>query len=367
MSSTSTSTSSQVRIAIIGAGPAGLFAYRSLKKLNPNIIVKIYEAGADVTERLKVNSSQVIANGFGGAGLFADRKISSFPAGTNLARSNVHQLRKSCEHVINELNNMFDGKYNDQFKLLQAANDQFIGDQNVSSEHIERFLDNMNHEDRIKLYPSVVLSNWNDAVTIFQELGNGIPDEDIIYKKVDFIQSNDSRDEFKLIHLDSIASGDFNNDQNIFYDYVILATGRLGPCNNLFKFLKTPNQSQRLEIGARLMLDSCPEVLQALLKIREGKELCYDPKVCIRRELLIGNKMVICEFRSFCVCLPSEGEGYCVRSKDPTNNLSTISGSSSVSELNNLQDKDFIFPGSNMGIMMRIEDMETIKNIIVLL
>ncbi|MCW1309270.1 MAG: FAD-dependent oxidoreductase, partial [Candidatus Nanoarchaeia archaeon] len=68
-----------MRVCIIGAGPAGLFAAHELSK-NKNIEVIILEKGNDVKDR-----TQNVFYGIGGAGLFSDGKLIFSPmVGGNL-------------------------------------------------------------------------------------------------------------------------------------------------------------------------------------------------------------------------------------------------------------------------------------------
>ncbi|MFA5787029.1 MAG: FAD-dependent oxidoreductase [Actinomycetota bacterium] len=63
--------SGPVDVAIVGAGPAGLFAARELARHGKSVIV--FEKGPDLEERLASPSSR--ASGFGGAGAYSDGKL----------------------------------------------------------------------------------------------------------------------------------------------------------------------------------------------------------------------------------------------------------------------------------------------------
>ncbi len=72
--------SSESKIGIVGAGPAGLAAYHCLKSFGYEPY--LFEAGLSFDERVKVPFDPTnVVNGFGGAGWFSDRKLSVFPAG----------------------------------------------------------------------------------------------------------------------------------------------------------------------------------------------------------------------------------------------------------------------------------------------
>ena len=62
-------------VAIVGAGPAGLFAAFKLIEKKPDIKIALIEKGKRVTERQR----NEVMNGVGGAGTFSDGKVHFTP------------------------------------------------------------------------------------------------------------------------------------------------------------------------------------------------------------------------------------------------------------------------------------------------
>lgn len=86
-----------MRVCIIGAGPAGLFAAHELSR-NKNIEVIVIEKGGDVKERI---SNSEILYGIGGAGLFSDGKLIFNPmvGGNLLEFMNETEARKILDYI----------------------------------------------------------------------------------------------------------------------------------------------------------------------------------------------------------------------------------------------------------------------------
>ena len=65
-----------MRVAIVGAGPAGLFA--ALELARASIEVTVYDQGKDVAERERGNPADLL-HGMGGSGTFSDGKVNFHP------------------------------------------------------------------------------------------------------------------------------------------------------------------------------------------------------------------------------------------------------------------------------------------------
>lgn len=94
--------------------------------------------------------------------------------------------------------------------------------------------------------------------------------------------------------------------------------------------LETPFQPRRLEIGVRVDVASHPPLHRALVELSRNNDMVFDPKLKLRRTCVIDGRSVECEFRTFCVCVPSD---YMVRSHDTVSGVQSFSGSSSFAEL----------------------------------
>jgi len=350
-------------VAIVGGGPAGLSAFQFLSGI-PGIRPILLEAGPDLETRLKQNTPESVINGAGGAGLFSDRKISTFPAGSGQLQSNPYEMRDSYMHVLAHLGSVLPHHKAD-FKRLLADTMDFLGTDDLSSEALDRKMEKlMPHMDSVKLYPSVVLSKMEDAESIIRSY---IPSPETESKgeilfgcEVIGIEWEKETGKYQISceHETETAHG----WDAIFADSILLAMGRFGPETTRWSYKIFENHNlmepRRLEFGVRVLVDSHPPLRDALIKYGEKNP---DPKLKIRRTFMIGGKNVECEFRTFCVCLPHEnGSGYMVESKDLVSGYHSVSGSSSFDELQKRENLAHVHAGSNLGIMMRICDPDVI-------
>lgn len=346
-------------VLIVGAGISGIAAY--LRIAQDCQKVKIIEAGDPLDERLLSGSNRSVVNGFGGAGLYSDRKWSGFPAGSEMLVQNPYELRDSFSNLIVHLEKCLPQEYLTDLHELAANFGQHLGDHTVTSEDIERNVLKMKREKRtgyVKLYPSMTIKKFKDGKEILSHLLSHIREEDIIYnthvasvEKVDGVYNVTCVD--LLTHRSCVLKA----------KKLVFATGRFGSLD-LVKMFPSNSTYNRLELGVRINVDNYPLLKSSLLKLMEDKTV-NDPKIIVTKEFFMFNKKVEVEFRTFCVCIPKrEGEsGYMVNSKDIASNLSTYSGSSSYDEFTLTKDFDHVVKGSNMGIMMRIRDPEVIKRL----
>ena len=105
-------------VAIIGAGPAGLFTAYELITKDPNLKVCIIERGSRVKNRIcPMNKNKVpcqncnpcaILSGYGGAGTFSDGKLNFIPRlGKSdltkyMAESKANRLIDETEEIFNK-------------------------------------------------------------------------------------------------------------------------------------------------------------------------------------------------------------------------------------------------------------------------
>ena len=90
-----------VNVLVIGLGPAGIMA--TYRLYNSNVSILAVDRGKPYFRR-ESTCPYDVANGFGGAGLFSDGKLSFFPAASNLwANTEKVKLRKSYDYVQTQL------------------------------------------------------------------------------------------------------------------------------------------------------------------------------------------------------------------------------------------------------------------------
>jgi uncharacterized FAD-dependent dehydrogenase len=83
------------QVIFIGAGPANIFAALQLKKKRKNVSFLILEQGLEINERTDLR------NGFGGAGLFSDFKLSvGLDVGGDIGIRDINVLNKKANEVI---------------------------------------------------------------------------------------------------------------------------------------------------------------------------------------------------------------------------------------------------------------------------
>ena len=121
-------------VAIIGAGPGGIFSAYELTKLAPSLRVAVFEAGHSLEKRhcpidgKKVKScigckSCSIMSGFGGAGAFSDGKYNiTNDFGGTLYEYIGKQQALNLMHYVDEINMLYGGEGT---KLYSTAGSQF--------------------------------------------------------------------------------------------------------------------------------------------------------------------------------------------------------------------------------------------------
>ena len=346
-------------IVIIGTGPAGLSCYKRIRESSPESTITIVDAGKHLADRLKDHSSSSVVNGAGGAGLYADRKFSAFPAGTGLLKTNKHHLLESHKEVFAHIESVVPSL---KFKLdnLYKHVESFIGDETVSYEELER-REKAFHYTLYKGYSSLVMDSVDDAINLIQFYKDCFDDKNV-YFETNVIDVTKNEESGQL-------SFELSNDLTIVCDYLVMAMGRFGGMTmskfNLFE--EKDFHSQRIEIGFRIDLESYPELRKALIEKSRKYSMCCDLKVVKKTKFVVTGKEIDGECRTFCVCDPKiRGEntqGYAVLSRDTVTELETFSGSSSYDELTKrfTEETSHVFPGSNLGVMFRFKDPEIVN------
>lgn len=202
-------------VAIIGAGPAGIFSALEIIKLNPDWKVVIVEKGPKIEKRkcavrnghkcIPCKNCNLLC-GWGGAGAFSDGKLTLTPdVGGNLLE---YMDRKSLEDLI---------AYTDNIYLDYGATDVVYGTNNDSISEIKRLATLA----ELKLIESPIRHLGTDRSTVVLKSM-----QDFLATKVDII-TNQKAD--SLIVNDGIIKGLVTDKgQEILAEYVIVAPGREG-------------------------------------------------------------------------------------------------------------------------------------------
>lgn len=94
-------------VAVIGAGPAGLFAAYRAALAGASVI--ILEAGASIADRLARNDPSNLVQGFGGAGLFSDGKLTLTPGAGTTLRKRLDPARSAIR--LREMAHLLTGEF----------------------------------------------------------------------------------------------------------------------------------------------------------------------------------------------------------------------------------------------------------------
>lgn len=332
-----------VDVVIVGAGPAGLAVAKKLRELG--VSSHIFEAGPMTTERMK-QGVEAVVNGVGGAAFWSDRKLTAWPAGVNALRhGNPHEMVDSMMSTLDHIATVLP-QHKPALEELKTRMVELLSlGPDASAEAIWRSSADLDRFRQVKLPPGVVLEDFWEVVKLITSYLH--PD----LKNIEFNKP--------------VKRIDISSDKFIFVKTntgtktcrrVVVATGRLGPLQRLLP----STVPVRTEIGVRIGLDTLPELRTALLELKVA-----DPKIKIVRRLMIGGEPVECEFRTFCVCIPGSvaddlgdpdrPRGYVVQSEDRLTGIQGFHGSSSAEELRLRRDHANVYPGDNLGIMMRMK------------
>lgn len=251
-------------VAIIGAGPGGIFAAYELLKQTPDVSIVVFEEGAPLHQRHcpidgdKIKScihckSCSIMSGFGGAGAFSDGKynITNDFGGTLYEHIGKKKAIQLMEYV-DEINLSHGGEGT---KLYSTSGTHF---KKVCMQNKLKLLDaSVRHLGTDINY--VVLEN------IYDELKN----------KVDF------RFFTAVNHIEKLEKGGYvvcNGEKKVQCENCIVSVGRSGSkwMETVCKELDIPTKSNRVDIGVRVEL---PAVIFSDLT-----DELYESKIVYRTE-----------------------------------------------------------------------------------
>lgn len=265
-------------VAIIGAGPAGLFCAYELSTKNKNLKIALIDKGKKADTRMcpmKVNGGKCvncptcqILSGYGGAGTFSDGKLNFIP---KIGKSDLFKYMSESEaySLIDDTEKIFT-----KFKMDSDIYPTNMDDANKIKKDVAKtgarlLLIKQKHlgSDKLPTY----IKNFTDTL---EDFGVDIYDNTNV---LDII----SKDKNKHILL-------LENTSELECDRVVVAPGRTGAkwIQELADKYNIPYTSQSIEIGVRV------EVRKAILE--DITNIIYDPTIFIKTDTYND------EIRTFC-------------------------------------------------------------------
>ena len=265
-------------VAIIGAGPAGLFCAYELKEKNPKIKVALIDKGHRAETRMcpmKVNGGKCvnckvcqILSGYGGAGTFSDGKLNFIP---KLGKSDLFKYMSQSEayKLIDDTEEIFT-----KFKMDSDVYPSNMDEANQIKKEVAKtgarlLVIKQKHLGSDKL-PGYIkdFTDYleNEGVEIYENANVS----DIISKK---------EDEHELV---------IDGKESIVAKSVVVAPGRTGAkwIQELADKYSIPYTSQSIEIGVRVEVRK--EILEDITNV------IYDPTIFIKTDTYTD------EIRTFC-------------------------------------------------------------------
>ena len=267
-------------VAIIGGGPAGLFAAYNLITQNPKLKIAILESGKLAEKRvckmnklggecINCNPCQILS-GYGGAGTFSDGKLNFIP---KLGKSDLYKYmdKDKADKLIDECEEIFN-KFGMDSKIYPS-----------------------NMEEALKLKSNIAKKGASLLIIKQKHLGS---DKLPIYIKnfCNYLLDNGVRLYENTFVEDIIKNGEIydmeykkgNKMYKVSAKYVVVAPGRTGAAwiQKIADKYNIPYISQSIEIGVRVEVRK--EILEDICNI------IYDPTI------FINTKTYNDEIRTFC-------------------------------------------------------------------
>ena len=268
-------------VAIIGAGPAGLFTAYKLIEGNKKLKIVILERGSDVEHRVcPMNKKKIpcqncnpcaILSGYGGAGTFSDGKLNFIPklGKSDLTKymleSEANALIDETEEIFNKFkmdaevypSNMDEAKEIRKKVAIAGAKLLIIKQKHLGSDHLPEYIEG--------------ISNYliDKGVTLLD--------------KTDVIDINTKNENSHVI---TFKKG--KKEETLESKYVVVAPGRTGAkwIQELADKYEIPYLSQSIEIGVRVEVRK--DIMESITNI------IYDPTIFIKTKTY-GD-----EIRTFC-------------------------------------------------------------------
>ena len=266
-------------VAIVGAGPAGLFAAYELIEKNPKLNVALLDKGKSAkNRRCPMQTSGKCSNcnpchilsGYGGAGTFSDGKLNFIPKlGKSdlfkyMSESDAYKLIDDTEEIFNKFGmdaevypkNTEESENIKELVTLKGARLLLIKQKHLGSDHLPTYIQNFT--DYLA----------NKGVTILEDAN-----------VLDILDKNG---------LNTLIYSKNGKEEKMQTKYAIVAPGRTGAAwgQELLDRLAIPYNSQSIEIGVRV--ETRKEIL------RKITDIIYDPTIFIKTKTY-GD-----EIRTFC-------------------------------------------------------------------
>ena len=264
-------------VAIVGAGPAGLFAAYELITKNKNLKITLLDKGKKVSNRycpMNKNGTQCvncnpcqILSGYGGAGTFSDGKLNFIPKlGKSdlfkyMSESDAYKLVEDTEKIFTKFkmdsqvfpSNMLEAEEIKRKVAIQGARLLLIKQKHLGSDRLPEYIND--------------LSNFleNNGVQLIENAN------------VEDITTN--KNNYDVV---------YNKNKKITAKKVIVAPGRTGAkwVQELADKYDIPYLSQSIEIGVRVEVRK--EIMEEITSVK------YDPTIFIKTDTY-GD-----EIRTFC-------------------------------------------------------------------
>lgn len=265
-------------VAIIGAGPAGLFCAYELKEKNPKIKVALIDKGHRAETRMcpmKVNGGKCvnckvcqILSGYGGAGTFSDGKLNFIP---KLGKSDLFKYMSQSEayKLIDDTEEIFT-----KFKMDSDVYPSNMDEANQIKKEVAKtgarlLVIKQKHLGSDKL-PGYIKDFTDYLENKGVEIYENANVSDIVSKK---------EDEHELV---------IDGKESIVAKNVVVAPGRTGAkwIQELADKYNIPYTSQSIEIGVRVEVRK--EILEDITNV------IYDPTIFIKTDTYTD------EIRTFC-------------------------------------------------------------------
>lgn len=268
-------------VAIVGAGPAGLFTAYELISNNKNLKIVILDRGSCVKKRIcPMNQKGVpcqncnpcaILSGYGGAGTFSDGKLNFIP---KLGKSDLtkYMLESEANHLIDETETIFNRFHMDAEVYPSNMDEANIIKKKVAVAGGKLLIIKQKH------LGSDHLPEYIQGISDFLE-DKGVT----LLEKTDVIDiMSHSKDSHTITYIHG------KKEEKIDAKYVVVAPGRTGAkwIQELADKYNIPYLSQSIEIGVRV------EVRKDIME--EITNVIYDPTIFIKTKTY-GD-----EIRTFC-------------------------------------------------------------------
>lgn len=253
-------------VAIIGAGPAGIFSALEITKLKPDWKVVIVEKGQKIEKRkcpLREGVRQCakckrcgLLCGWGGAGAFSDGKLTLTPdVGGHLID---YMPRTKVEDLL---------KYADNLYLEHGATDEIFGLDKVAFAGIEKAATMA----ELKLVHSPVRHLGTErSLDVLKHM------QDYLSDKVTILNNVSAKN--LIVENEQVKGFTTSDNQTIYADNIIIAPGREGAdwLTQEFSANKIGMVSNAVDIGVRVELPA-PVMQDITDKLYESKLIYYSP------------------------------------------------------------------------------------------